>query len=74
MLTLPKAKCENFGIITIKTSPEPHLHWKDHFHKNPLYFRIYAEFETHNAKDNSNIGNKTTKIYINIIQCLMVIL
>ena len=36
---------------------------KKHFHKNPLYFRIYADFEANNEKDNSKIGNKTTNIY-----------
>ena len=44
-------------------SPESHLHWKDHFHKNRLYFRIYADFEADNEKDISHIGNKTTNIY-----------
>ena len=33
------------------------------FHKNPLYFRIYADWEADNEKDNSNIGDKTTNIY-----------
>ena len=36
---------------------------KKRFHKNPLYFRIYADFEADNEKDNSIIGNKTTNIY-----------
>ena len=36
---------------------------KKHFHKNPLYFRIYADFEADNARDNSSIGNKTTNAY-----------
>ena len=36
---------------------------KKHFQKNPLYFRIYADFEADNEKDNSGIGNKTTNIY-----------
>ena len=36
---------------------------KKHFHKNPLYFRIYADFEADNEKHNSNIGDKTTNIY-----------
>ena len=35
---------------------------KKHFYKNPLFFKIYADFEAHNEKDNSNIGNKSTKI------------
>ena len=34
-----------------------------HFHKNALYFRIYADFEADNEKDNSSIGNKTNIIY-----------
>ena len=63
MLKKHKQKCENDNITTIKTSNESHLHWKNHFHKNPLYFRIYADFEAVNEKDNSSIGNKTTNIY-----------
>ena len=47
---------------TIRTSPESHLHWKNHFHKNPLYFRIYADFEADNEIDNFCVGNKTTNI------------
>ena len=34
-----------------------------HFHKNPLYFGIFADFEADIEKDNYSIGNKTTKIY-----------
>ena len=63
MLIKRKPKCENNDITTIKTSNESHLHWKKHFHKNPLYFRIYAGFEADNEKDNSIIGNKTINIY-----------
>ena len=63
MLMLHKPKCENNDITTIRTSSEPHLHWKKHFHKNLIYFRIYADFEADNEKDNSSIGNKTTNIY-----------
>ena len=58
MLLLHKPKCENNDITTIRTSPELHLHWKKHFHKNPLYFKIYADFGADNEKDNSNIGKK----------------
>ena len=36
---------------------------KKHFRKNPLYFRIYADFEADNEKGNSSIGIKTTIIY-----------
>ena len=63
MLIKHKPKCENNDITTIRTSNESHLHWKKYFHKNALYFRIYADFEADNEKDNSIIGNKTTNIY-----------
>ena len=63
MLIKHKQKCGKDNITTIKTSPDSHLHWKKHFHKNLLYFRIYADFEADNEKDNSSIGNKTTNIY-----------
>ena len=62
-LTNHKEKCEDDNICTIRTSNESHLYWKKHFHKNPLYFRIFADFEADNEKDNSKIGNKTTNIY-----------
>ena len=35
----------------------------NHFHNNPLCFWIYSDFEADKEKDNSSIGNKTTKIY-----------
>ena len=57
-----KPKCENNDTPTIKSSPESHIYWKKHFHKNPLGFRIYADFEADNEIHNSSIGNKTTKI------------
>ena len=63
ILMLHKPKCENNDITTIRTSPEYHLHWKKHFHKNPLYFRKYADFEADNEKDNSSISNKSSNIY-----------
>ena len=56
-------KCGDDLMTTIKTSNESHLHWKKHFHKNPLYFRIYADIEADNEKDDSVIGNKTNKVY-----------
>ena len=58
-----KEKCGDDNICTIRTSNESHLYWKKHFHKNPLYFRIIADFEADNEKDNTKIGNKTTNIY-----------
>ena len=63
MLIKHEEKCGDDNITVIKTSNESHLHWKKHFHKNPLYFRIYADFEADNEKDNSIIGKKTTNIY-----------
>ena len=63
MLIKHKPKCENNDITIIRTSNESHLQWKKHFHKNPLYFRIYADFEADNEKDNSIVSNKTTNIY-----------
>ena len=58
-----KQKCGKENLTTIKTSNKSHFHWKNHFHKNPFYFRIYADFEADNEIDNSNIVNKTTNIY-----------
>ena len=63
MLMKHKQKCGDDNITTIKTSNEPYLLWKKHFHKNPIYFRIYADIEADNEKDNSIIGDKTTNIY-----------
>ena len=62
-MKIHKPKCENIDINTIRTSNESHIHWKNQFPKNPLYFRIYADFEDANEKDNSSVGNKTTNIY-----------
>ena len=57
-----KPKCKINDITTIRTSPESHFHWKEHFHKTTLCFRIYADFEVDKEKDNSSVGNKTTNI------------
>ena len=62
MLIKHKQKCGTDNTTTIKTSLDSHLHWKKHFHKNPFYFRIFADFEADNEKDNSSIGNKTSNI------------
>ena len=56
---------------SIKTSLESHLHWKYRFHKNPFYFKIYADFEADNEKDNSSVGGKKTNIYISKLQYVM---
>ena len=42
----------------LKTSPDSHLYGMKYFHKNELYFRIYADFEADNKKENTNIGDK----------------
>ena len=63
MLMKHKQKCGEDNITTITTSNKSHLHWEKHFHKNPLYFRIYADFEADNEKNISIIGNKTTNVY-----------
>ena len=56
-------KCGDHDICTIGTSNESHLFWKKHFHKNPLYIRIIADFEADNGIDGSIVGNKTINIY-----------
>ena len=63
MLMKHKQKCGDDNKATIKTSNEAHLHWNKHFHKNPLYFGLNADFEADNEKDNSSKGNQTTNIY-----------
>ena len=63
MLMIHKPKCENNDITTIKISSESHLRWKIHIHKNPLDFRLYADFGADNERDRSSAGNKTTNNY-----------
>ena len=63
MLTKHRQKCGEDNMTTIRNSLESNLHWKNHFHKNPLYFRKYADFVADNEKDYSSVGNKTTNIY-----------
>ena len=70
MLMLRKPKCENNDVTNIRTSRESHLHWKHHFHKNSIYFRIFADSEADIEKDNSSVGNNK---FINKTQYLMVI-
>ena len=40
-----------------------HIYWKKYFHKLPIYFRIYADFECNNTLNNDSFGNKTRNIY-----------
>ena len=58
-----KQKCGEDNICTIRTSNDSHLYWKKHFHKNPLFFRNFDDFEGDNKVDGSNIGDQTTNIY-----------
>ena len=62
MLIKHKQQCIQKEITSNKTSPESHIYWKNHFHSNPLYFRIYAEFVADNETDISSTGDKTTNI------------
>ena len=48
-----KQQCIRKEINSIKTSPESYLRWENHSHKNRLYFRIYADFEDDNEKEDS---------------------
>ena len=61
MLIKHKNLCGQNQIL--KTSPNSHIYWKKYYQKNKLYFRIYADFEADNKKENTNIGDKTTNIY-----------
>ena len=63
LLMIYERKCGNIDKATIRTSPESNIHWKKHFHNNPLHFRIYADFEAENENDKSSIGDETTSIY-----------
>ena len=63
VLEKPKFKCSQQEITSNRTSNESHIYWKKYFHKIPLYFRIYADFEFNNEIDNSNMGKKTINIY-----------
>ena len=53
-------RCEEQEITSSRTSNEPHLFWKKHFPKNPVYIPIFADFEADIEIDNTHIGNKTT--------------
>ena len=56
----------------LKTSSNSHIYWKKYFQENKLYFRIYADFEADNKKENTNTKNKTKQlIFINKNQYVM---
>ena len=56
-------RCRQQDITAIRVSKESHLMWKKHFHKIPLYFMIYGDFECNNKIEDSHIGNRTTNIF-----------
>ena len=58
-----KRQCGEQDIPSLGIINEYHLYWNKHFHKNPLYFRIYADFETDYEKDKSSISIRTTNVY-----------
>ena len=58
---LHKLKYGEEVICCNRTSSESYLLWKKHFDKNPLFFKIYADFEAEIEIDISSIGNKQLK-------------
>ena len=48
MSRINKPRYENNDITTIRYSSGSHLHWKDHFHKNPLSYKRYGDFKADN--------------------------
>ena len=56
-------RCEQRFLFSFIYSSEVHFYWKKRFHKNPLFCRIYADFDADNEIDISNIGNKTTNFH-----------
>ena len=59
---MPKPKCEKKLLLELQLNLIL-IRKKKHFHKNTLYFQLYADFEADNEKDKSSKGNKTTNIY-----------
>ena len=53
-----KEQCDEQGITSLRSSDESHFYWKINFHKNPLYFRIYAGFGAAKEIDSTQIGKK----------------
>ena len=42
-------QCGQQQLTSRGLSTEPHFYWKKQFHKNPLYFRIDADFDADNG-------------------------
>ena len=58
-----KEKCGENDLCTIRTSSDSQFHWENHFHREPLYFRVSADFGADNEIDNSSVRNKTNNVY-----------
>ena len=59
-----KPKYDNHEKNTNRTSGESHIQCKKkHFHGNPIYFTIIADFKADNEINNSTIRDKRTKKY-----------
>ena len=58
VLTEHKRRSNQHEITSIKTSIASYFYWKKYLHKNPLYFRLHADFEADNHIKNSDIGEK----------------
>ena len=59
-----RQKCGQQEITSNELSIELYIFWRNHFHKNPVYFKIIADFEAENEiEDGEVVGNKTLKIY-----------
>ena len=53
--------CGQQEITSIEVSKESHFYWRDHYQKNPLYFRIIGDFVADNEiEDGKIVGNKAT--------------
>ena len=48
-------------LTSLTLSNESQFYWKNH--KNPVFFRICADFEADKEIDNSSVGHKRTNIY-----------
>ena len=73
MLIKHKQKCGKDNITTIKISNESHLHWKNHFQKNPLYLE-YTQILKLIMKKIILVWVIKQQIYINKTQYSMVII
>ena len=56
-------RCGQQEKTSIRILDESHPYWNKHFHKNPLNFRIYANFVADNEIDHFSIDDKTTNKY-----------